>query len=137
MWCILREFGRLHGRQEARIIGRQAFVSKATMANNTAVVEIDAVTVRTPERKQLIRDIQWRVLPGERWVVLGPNGAGKTTLLSVVGADRHPSEGRATVLGETFGRTDMRELRSRIGRVDPASRLRNSRMSVRPNVSPS
>jgi len=93
------------------------------MANNTAVVEIDAVTVRTPERKQLIRDIQWRVLPGERWVVLGPNGAGKTTLLSVVGADRHPSEGRATVLGETFGRTDMRELRSRIGRVDPASRL--------------
>lgn len=87
------------------------------------VVQIEDVTVRTPERKELIRGIQWCVSPGERWVVLGPNGAGKTTLLSVVGADRHPSEGRATVLGETFGRTDMRELRSRIGRVDPAARL--------------
>jgi iron complex transport system ATP-binding protein len=87
------------------------------------VVVIDRVTVRTPERKALIRDIEWQVLPGERWVVLGPNGAGKTTLLSVVGAERHPSEGRATVLGETFGRTDMRALRGRIGRVDPAARM--------------
>ena len=87
------------------------------------VVELDAVTVRTPERKELIHDITWRVMPGERWVVLGPNGAGKTTMLSVVGADRHPSEGTARVLGETFGRTDMRQLRSRIGRVDPAARM--------------
>ena len=68
-----------------------------------AVVEIDNVTVRTPEKKALIRDITWRVLPGERWVVLGPNGAGKTTLLSVVGAERHPSSGSARALGETFG----------------------------------
>ena len=87
------------------------------------VVELAAVTVRTPEKKELIRAIDWRVMPGERWVVLGPNGAGKTTMLSVVGAERHPSEGTARVLGETFGRTDMRELRSRIGRVDPAARM--------------
>jgi iron complex transport system ATP-binding protein len=87
------------------------------------VVEIDDVTVRTPEKKSLIRNVTWRVLPGERWVVLGPNGAGKTTLLSVVGAERHPSGGSARVLGETFGRTDMRALRMRIGRVDPAARM--------------
>jgi iron complex transport system ATP-binding protein len=87
------------------------------------VVEIENVTVRTPEKKALIRDIDWRVLPGERWVVLGPNGAGKTTLLSVVGAERHPSSGSARVLGEPFGRTDMRALRTRIGRVDPAARM--------------
>ncbi len=93
------------------------------MGINGTAVDIDAVTVRTPERQELIREIRWQVLPGERWVVLGPNGAGKTTLLSVVGADRHPSAGRATVLGETFGRTDMRELRGRIGRVDPAMRM--------------
>jgi iron complex transport system ATP-binding protein len=88
-----------------------------------AVVAIDHVTIRTPERKALLRDVSWRVLPGERWVVLGPNGAGKTTLLSVVGAERHPSKGGAVVLGETFGRTDMRALRSRIGRIDPAARM--------------
>lgn len=87
------------------------------------VVDIDAVTVRTPERKDLIHEVSWRVMPGERWVVLGPNGAGKTTLLSVLGAERHPSEGTARILGETFGRTDMRQLRSRIGRVDPSMRM--------------
>lgn len=87
------------------------------------VVEIDGVTVRTPEKKELIRKVAWCVMPGERWVVLGPNGAGKTTLLSVLGAERHPSEGTARILGETFGRTDMRQLRSRIGRVDPAMRM--------------
>lgn len=89
----------------------------------TPVVEIDGVTVRTPEKKELIREIAWRVMPDERWVVLGPNGAGKSTLLSVLSAERHPSEGRARILGETFGRTDMRQLRSRIGRVDPAMRM--------------
>ena len=81
------------------------------------------MTIRTPERKILLDAVDWRIRPGERWVVLGPNGAGKTTMLSVVGAERHPSAGTASVLGEAFGRTDMRELRKRIGRVDPAARM--------------
>ncbi|HEV2073946.1 MAG TPA: ATP-binding cassette domain-containing protein [Thermomicrobiales bacterium] len=67
--------------------------------------------------------MSWQVRSGEHWVVLGPNGAGKTTMLSVVAAERHPSEGDVAILGERFGRTDMRELRRRIGRVDPALRM--------------
>ncbi|HEU0163406.1 MAG TPA: ATP-binding cassette domain-containing protein, partial [Thermomicrobiales bacterium] len=54
---------------------------------------------------------------------IGPNGAGKTTLLSVVGADRFPSKGEVTILGEEFGKTDMRTLRGKIGRVDPNLRM--------------
>jgi iron complex transport system ATP-binding protein len=54
---------------------------------------------------------------GEHWTLLGPNGAGKTTMLSIVGAERHPSHGVATVLGERLGRIDVRELRKRIGVV--------------------
>lgn len=88
-----------------------------------AVVELEGVTIRTPESKPLLHGVTWRVLSGERWVVLGPNGAGKTTMLSLIGAERHPSEGTASVLGERFGRTDMRMLRARIGRVDPAARM--------------
>jgi len=87
------------------------------------VVMLKHMTVWTPERKILVDDVSWEVNAGEHWVVIGPNGAGKTTLLSVVGAERHPSEGGVTVLGETFGRTDMRLLRSRIGRVDPNLRM--------------
>ncbi len=85
-------------------------------------VELSQATIWTPERKLLLDAIDWRVEPGEHWVVLGPNGAGKSTLLSLVGADRHPSQGAVRLLGETVGRTDMRALRSRIGRVDPAAR---------------
>ncbi|MGC4105507.1 MAG: ATP-binding cassette domain-containing protein [Thermomicrobiales bacterium] len=86
-------------------------------------ISLQDVTVWTGERKVLIEDVTWTVRPGERWVVIGPNGAGKTTLMSVVGGDRFPSSGEASVLGETFGKTDMRDLRARIGRVDPNQRM--------------
>jgi iron complex transport system ATP-binding protein len=87
-----------------------------------AIVELDQVTIWTPEGKRILDGFDWQVQPGEHWVVLGPNGAGKTTLMSVVGADRHPSQGSVRLLGETVGNTDMRALRTRIGRVDPAGR---------------
>ncbi|WP_255629496.1 ABC transporter ATP-binding protein [Jidongwangia harbinensis] len=79
----------------------------------------------------LLRDVTWQVELDERWVVLGPNGAGKTTLLNLASARLHPSRGTAYVLGERLGRTDVNELRTRIGlstgqlaeRVPPAERV--------------
>ena len=73
----------------------------------------------------------WQVELDERWVILGPNGAGKTTLLNLASARIHPSRGAAHVLGERLGRTDVNELRTRIGlstaalaeRVPPAERV--------------
>ncbi|MEV4625953.1 ABC transporter ATP-binding protein [Micromonospora sp. NPDC049523] len=63
----------------------------------------------------LLRDLSWRVELDERWVVLGPNGAGKTTLLNLAGGRSHPTSGTVHVLGEKVGRTDLAELRTRIG----------------------
>ena len=54
---------------------------------------------------------------GERWVVLGPNGSGKTSLVRLFSGYAYPSEGTLHVLGERFGRTDLRLLRARIGWV--------------------
>jgi iron complex transport system ATP-binding protein len=79
----------------------------------------------------LVRGLSWRVELDERWVVLGPNGAGKTTLLNLASARMHPTRGVAWVLGERLGRTDIHELRTRIGlstgqfgeRVPPAERV--------------
>lgn len=87
------------------------------------VVDLRGVSIWTPEKKRILDAIDWQVERGQHWAVLGPNGAGKTTMLSVVGAERHPSEGTATILGEQLGKTDMRELRRRIGRVDPTLRM--------------
>ncbi|WFE34094.1 ABC transporter ATP-binding protein [Micromonospora sp. WMMD975] len=78
------------------------------------VVSLDGVGVRR-SGTALVRDVDWRVELDERWVLLGPNGAGKSTLLNLAAGRLYPSDGVAHVLGERIGRTDVNELRTRIG----------------------
>ncbi|GGR71841.1 iron ABC transporter ATP-binding protein [Micromonospora fulviviridis] len=78
------------------------------------VVSLDSVGVKR-SGSALLQDVDWRVELDERWVVLGPNGAGKTTLLNLAAGRLHPTTGVAHVLGERIGRTDVNELRTRIG----------------------
>jgi len=68
----------------------------------------------------ILRDIRWQVMPGEHWVVLGANGAGKSSVLSIVAGYEWPSLGRVAVLGEVYGKCDMRTLKERIGWVSSA-----------------
>lgn len=63
----------------------------------------------------ILKSFDWTVDAAERWVVLGPNGAGKTTLLQLAAAQMHPSYGRVQVLDDALGKTDVFELRPRIG----------------------
>ncbi len=65
----------------------------------------------------ILQEVSWTVRRGERWVVLGPNGSGKTTLLKLITGYGFPTTGTALVLGERFGRADLRRLRARIGWV--------------------
>lgn len=67
------------------------------------------------EGKPLLANITWQVELDERWVVIGPNGAGKTTLMRLAAAEEYPSKGKAWIMGERIGRTDMRDLRAMIG----------------------
>ncbi|RKS79142.1 iron complex transport system ATP-binding protein [Actinomadura pelletieri DSM 43383] len=78
------------------------------------VLQLRGVGVRRG-RKNLLRDVTWTVNEGDRWVIVGPNGAGKTTLLQIAAAMMHPTEGTAVLLEERLGRTDVFELRPRIG----------------------
>ncbi|ACZ00333.1 ABC transporter ATP-binding protein [Thermomonospora curvata] len=78
------------------------------------VLRLSGVGVRR-EQSMLLRGIDWTVHDDERWVVIGPNGAGKTTLLQIAATLLYPTEGTVEVLGERLGRTDVFELRPRIG----------------------
>jgi molybdate transport system ATP-binding protein len=51
---------------------------------------LHAVSVRRGG-KWVLRDISWRLRPGERWVLLGDNGAGKTQLLKTLSGDVWPT----------------------------------------------
>ncbi|HWU32786.1 MAG TPA: ABC-F family ATP-binding cassette domain-containing protein, partial [Marmoricola sp.] len=44
--------------------------------------------------RQVLRDIEWRIAPGERTAILGANGAGKSTLLGLIAGTVQPTEGR-------------------------------------------
>ncbi|MGI5244833.1 ABC transporter ATP-binding protein [Dactylosporangium sp. CA-139066] len=78
------------------------------------VIAVENATV-TRNRSDLIRSVSWQVELDERWVILGPNGAGKTTLLNLAGARMFPTRGSVSVLGERLGRTNVAELRTRLG----------------------
>jgi ABC-2 type transport system ATP-binding protein len=58
-----------------------------------------------------VRDISFRVEPGEVVGFIGPNGAGKTTTLKMLSGILHPSAGTAEVLGFVPWRRDQRYLR--------------------------
>jgi ATP-binding cassette subfamily F protein uup len=44
--------------------------------------------------KPVLRDIEWRLAPGERTGIVGGNGSGKSTLLSLIAGTLTPTEGR-------------------------------------------
>lgn len=78
------------------------------------VLNFSDVVVRRNGRN-IVDHLNWAVTDEQRWVILGPNGAGKTTLLKLAAAHEHPSTGTVSVLEEQLGRTDVFELRPRIG----------------------
>lgn len=83
------------------------------------VLKLSDVAVRRDGRN-ILDHLTWDVAGDQRWVVLGPNGAGKTTLLRVADASFHPTSGAVEVLGSQLGRTDVFELRPRVGMASSA-----------------
>jgi iron complex transport system ATP-binding protein len=70
----------------------------------------------------ILDDVHWRVERGQHWVILGANGSGKTSLLSALTGYLMPTAGEISLLGETYGKSDWRELRKKIGIVSSSVR---------------
>ena len=83
------------------------------------VLAVDGIVLRR-DGVTILDGVSLRIEAGERWVILGPNGCGKTSLVRVMAMYDHPTAGSVEVLGEQLGRTDVRELRRRIGYMSAA-----------------
>lgn len=56
------------------------------------VVDLEDAGVRYGDR-DVLREVTWRIAPGERTAILGANGAGKSTLLGLVAGSIAPTSG--------------------------------------------
>ncbi|HCJ50154.1 MAG TPA: ABC transporter ATP-binding protein, partial [Microbacterium sp.] len=65
--------------------------------------------------REILRDVEWRVAPGERTGILGVNGAGKSTLLGLVAGTVQPTSGRVK-RGKTV---KVATLTQRMDELDP------------------
>lgn len=86
----------------------------------TGIVDFDSVNFVRSGR-HILNDITWQVSADQRWVILGPNGAGKSTMLSMMATMQYPSSGTVTLLGEQLGKTNVFDLRPRIGLASTVS----------------
>ena len=68
-------------------------VQLATARLGKDVVDLLDVSVSFGEH-EVLRDVEWRIGPGERAGILGVNGAGKSTLLGLVTGTVKPTTGR-------------------------------------------
>lgn len=58
------------------------------------LVDVDFSYGAQGDSRPVLRDVTWRVAPGERAGILGANGAGKSTLLGLLAGDLTPTRGR-------------------------------------------
>ncbi|TQM81238.1 ATP-binding cassette subfamily F protein uup [Saccharothrix saharensis] len=63
------------------------------------VLELEDATLTVPDRV-LVRDLTWRIGPGDRIGIVGVNGSGKTTLLRALAGERELETGKR-VQGQT------------------------------------
>lgn len=78
------------------------------MPRNTLTVTLEHIDLDRGER-HVLRDVSWRIRPGERWGLFGPNGAGKTQLLKLIAGDVWPKPTRRGRRWYRLGRERQRE----------------------------
>lgn len=85
------------------------------------LLKVSALSIRRG-KTQILDSVDWEAKRGEHWVILGANGSGKTSLLSALTGYLTPTAGSMTLLGEEFGNSDWRALRTHVGLVSSSIR---------------
>ncbi|AIT60584.1 ABC-F family ATP-binding cassette domain-containing protein [Corynebacterium doosanense] len=94
-------------------------MSFSRQRQGNVVVELENARVETPDGRELIDDLTWRLAPGERIGLVGVNGSGKTTLLRTLAGEYPLTEGKR-IEGQTVR---LGWLRQELDDLDPDKRL--------------
>jgi len=77
-----------------------ALASFAARRLGKVVLELEGVSLQTPDGRELVHDLTWRLGPGDRIGLVGINGSGKTTLLRMLAGETEPTAGKR-IQGQT------------------------------------
>ena len=96
-------------------------------------IVFDQVSFRyKPDAPEVIRDVSFRVVPGELIGIVGRSGSGKSTLTKLVQRLYVPERGRVLIDGQDISTIDTASLRQQIGVVLQENVLFNR--SIRENI---
>ncbi|EEI92517.1 ABC transporter, ATP-binding protein [Sphingobacterium spiritivorum ATCC 33300] len=131
--CIHRfaeiQEGQLEIRSSASEISREAeriskplpgFLQQPPKVTSDIMVSMRNVTIRYDE-KEVLKNIDWEVRTGEKWLLQGHNGSGKSTLLSLINGD-HPQAyaNDITLFGKKRGSGEsIWEIKEHLGIISP------------------
>ena len=99
---------------------RQEIVDKENAAQlqvDQAHVQIENVSFSYTEERQVLNDVSFEILPGQKVAVVGPSGAGKSTLSRLLFRFYEPDQGRILVDGQDISDVTQTSLRENIGIV--------------------
>jgi molybdate transport system ATP-binding protein len=97
-----------------------SFLSEAPVSSTGSVIKMVDINVSYGE-KQVLKNINWEVKAGEKWLLQGHNGSGKSTLLSLVTGD-HPQAYASNfhLFGHKRGSGEsIWDIKKRIGLISP------------------
>ncbi len=89
----------------------------ATDAELYAPIEFDHVSFRYDSEHPVLKDVSFKVQPGQTVAILGATGSGKTTMMNLLQRLYDPTGGKITIGGRDILSISKKRLRSRIGYV--------------------
>ncbi len=103
---------------------------------SAAAISLERVSARY-SGEDVIRELEWQVDRGQKWLLLGPSGCGKTTVLHLLAGFLIPSTGTVCILGQDLAKlstTERDRFRGGVMSVVFQSRHLVSALSVEGNL---
>ena len=101
-------------RVEREVADRPGAIAAAQLSGT---VEFDGVSFGYDPDRPVLREVSFRVAPGERVAVVGASGAGKSTLVSLIARLYDPSSGTIRIDGHDLRDLQLSSLRQQISLV--------------------